>query len=115
MRCGGDLKADDSLHLSPQRRFPAVHFELLGIELYGWQRRVGTNLFVGSHILRPQLQPALFPLCRVRQAIDRKTQVRQDLVVDDIFKKHGVRVESFLRQDDAIFEWPVLADVDVPG
>ena len=115
MRCEGDLKADDSLHLPPQRRLPAFHFELLGIELYGRQCRVGANLLIGSDILRPQLEPALPPLCAVGKAIDRETQVRQDLVIDDIVKKDGVRVEGFLRQDDTIIEWPVFADGGVPG
>ena len=114
MRCEGDLKADDSLHLPPKRRLPAFHFELLGIELYGRQRRIGAYLLVCGNILRPQLEPALPPLRCVRETIDRQAEVRQDLVIDDIVQKDGIRVESFLRQDDAIFEWPVLADGGVP-
>jgi len=115
MRCVGDLKADDSLHLPPKRRLPAFHFELLGIELYGGQRRVGTELLVCGSILRPQLQPALSSLRSIGEAIDRKAQVGQDLVIDDIVKKDGIRIEGFLREDDAVFEWSVLADGGVPG
>jgi len=114
MRCQGDLKADDSLHLAPKRRLPAFHFELLGVELYCRQRRVGANLLVCGNILRPQLEPALPPLRCVRETIDRQAEVRQDLVIDDIVKKDGIRVEGFLREDDAVFEWPVLADGGVP-
>ena len=114
MRCQGDLKAEDSLHLAPKRRLPAFHFELLGVELYCRQRRVGANLLVCGNILRPQLEPALPPLRCVRETIDRQAEIRQDLVIDDIVKKDGIRVEGFLREDDAVFEWPVLADGGVP-
>jgi hypothetical protein len=114
MRCQGDLKADDSLHLAPKRRLPAFHFELLGVELYCRQRRVGANLLVCGSIIRPQLEPALPSLRCVRETIDRQAEVRQDLVIDDIVKKNGIRVEGFLREDDAVFEWPVLADGGVP-
>jgi hypothetical protein len=115
MRCVGDLKADDSLHLPPQRRLPAFHFELLGIEFYGGQRRVRADPLVCGSILRPQLEAALSPFRSIGEAIDRQAQVRQDLVIDDIVKKDGIRIEGFLREDDAVFEWPVLADGGVPG
>ena len=114
MRWEGDLKADDSLHLPPKRRLPAFHFELLGVEFYGRQRRVGADLLVCGSILRAQLELALSSLRSIGETVDRQAQVRQDLVIDDIVKKDGIRVEGFLRENDAIFEWPVLADVDVP-
>jgi hypothetical protein len=69
---------------------------------------------VCGNVLRPHLEPALPSLCSVGKAIDREAQVGQDLVIDDIVEKYGVRVEGFLRQDDAIIEWPVLADSAVP-
>ena len=104
MRCGGDLKADDALHPAPERRFPASDLELLGIEFYCRQRRVRADLLVRSNIVGPQLEPAS-PLVRsIGEAVDSKTQVGQDLVIDDIVKKDGIRVEGFLRQDDAFIE-----------
>ena len=110
----GCLKADDALYFPQDRGLPAVHLELLGIELDGGQRGVRGDLLIRGDVLRPQLQPALPALRPVGQAVDGEAQVRQDLVVDDVVEKYGVRVEGFLRQDDAIFEWPVLADGDVP-
>jgi hypothetical protein len=114
MRCGVCLKADNSLHLAPERRLPAFHFELLRVELDGRQRCVGTGPVVCGKVLRPHLEHALPPLCSVGEAIDREAQVGQDFVIDDIVEKDGIRVEGFLRQDDAIIEWPVLADSGVP-
>ena len=115
MRCRADLKADDSFHPAPERRLPAFDFQLLGIELYRRQRRVGADLLVGTSVLGPQFEPALPPVRRSGQAVHGETQVGQDPVIDDIVKKYGVRVEGLLRQDDAIIEWPVLADSDLPG
>ena len=115
MRCVADLKADDSLHLAPKRRLPAFHFELLGIELYSGQRRVGANLLVCGSVLRPQLELALPALRAIGKTVDRQAQVRQNLVIDDIVEKDGIRVEGILREDDAICERPVLADDGVPG
>ncbi len=85
----------------------------------------GSNFMAGSVVSgqtpsfaaassRPQLEPALPALCSVGETIDRQAQVGQHLVIDDIVKKHGIRVEGFLREDDAIVEWPVLADGDLP-
>ena len=104
MRCRGDLKADDPLHFAPEGRLPAGDFELLGIQLYGWQRGVRADLLIRGDVLGPQFEPA-FPAVRaVSKAVDGKTQVGQDLVIDDIVKKYGIRVERFLRQYDAIIE-----------
>ena len=115
MRCQGDLKADDALHLAPEGRLPAIDLELLGIELYCGHGRIRADLLVRSGILWPQVEPAPLLVRSVGKAIDGKTQVRQNLVIDDIVKKDGIRVEGFLRQDDAIVELAVLADSDVPG
>ena len=115
MRCQGDLKADNALHLSPERRLPAIDLELLGIELHCRQSRVGADLLVRSDVIRPQFEPASLLVRPVGKAVDGETQVRQNLVVDDIVKKDGIRVEGVLRQDDAIVELAVLADSDVPG
>jgi hypothetical protein len=115
MRCEIDLKADNALHPAPQRRLPAIDFELFRIEFYGGQSRIGASLLVCSSILGPQLEPASAPIGSVGQPVDRETQVGQDRVVDDIVEKNGIRIEGFLRQDDAIIECAVLADGDLPG
>jgi hypothetical protein len=87
---------------------------LLGIEFYRRQRRVRADRLIRGDILGPQFEPAFLPVCAIGQAVDSETQVRQDLVIDDIVKKYRIRVEGFLRQDDALIECPVLADDDVP-
>ena len=46
----------------------------------------------------------------VGQSIDRQTQVRQDLVVDDIVHEYCVRVEGFARQNDAFVKSLILAN-----
>ena len=38
------------------------------------------------------------------QAIDFETQVGKHVVVDNVIKEYGIRVESFFRQDDAIIK-----------
>ena len=115
MRCGADLKADDSFHLTPERRLPAFDFQLLGIELYRRQRRIGADLLGATSVFGPQFEPALPPVRCSGQAVYGETQVGQDPVIDDIVEKYGIRVEGLLRQDDAIIKWPVLADNDLPG
>ena len=104
MRCQGDLKADYALHPAPERRLPALDLELLGIELYGWHGGIGADPLVGSGILGPQLESAFASVCAIGETVDRKTQVGQDLVIDDIVHEDGIRVESLFRQDDAIIE-----------
>lgn len=115
MRCEDDLKADDAPHPAPERRLPAIDFELFRIQSYRWQGRIGANLIVRGSILGPQLELSSTAIGSVGKAVDRETQVGQDLVVDDIVEKDGIRVEGFLRQDDAIVECAVLADGDLPG
>jgi hypothetical protein len=104
MRCQDDLKADNPLHPAPERRLPAFDLELLGIESYCGHRRVRAGRLVCRDVLRPQLEPASLPVCPVSETVYSKAQVGQDLVIDDIVQKNGVRVEGFLRQDDAIIE-----------
>jgi len=104
MRCRGDLKADDALHLSQERRFPAIDFKLLGIELYGRQCRIGAHSLVRGSILGPQFQAGLAAVGAVGKTVDREAEVGQHVVIDDIVEKYGIRVEGVLRQDDAIIE-----------
>jgi hypothetical protein len=92
MRCRDNLKADDTFHPAPERRLPAI------------ERRVRADPLVCGNILGPQLESPSFLICSIGEAVDSETQVRQDLVIDDVVKKDGVRIEGFLRQDDAIIE-----------
>ena len=115
MRCRADLKADDSLHPAQEGRFPAFDFELLGIEFDIRQRSVGAEPLARTSVRGMHLEPAFSPVRRSGKAVYSKTQAGQNVVIDDIVKKYGVRVEGILRQDDAIIEWPVLADSDLPG
>ncbi len=104
MRCRDNLKADDTFHPAPERRLPAIDLKLLGIKFHCRQRRVGADSLVFGNILGPQLESPSFLVCSIGEAVDSKTQVRQDLVIDDVVKKDGVRIEGFLRQDDTIIE-----------
>jgi len=115
MRCAIDLKADDALHPAPEGRLPARDLELLGIELYDRQRGVRADLLIRGDVLRAQLKAMVLTFSRRRKAVDLEAQIRQHIVIDDVVKKYGIRIEGFLRQDDAIIEWPVLADGDIPG
>ena len=115
MRCQGDLKADDTFHPSPERRLPAIDLELLGVESYSRQRRIRADLLVRSDIFGAQLELAFPFVGAIGEAVDSKTQVGQDLVIDDILEKDGIRIEGVLRQDDAVIEFPVLADSDLSG
>ena len=50
----------------------------------------------------------------VGEAIDGKTQVGQNLVIDDVVQKYCVWIKSVLRKNDAVVETRVLANVDLP-
>ena len=104
MRCRGDLKADNALHPAPERRLPTFDFQLLRVQLYRRQGSVRADLIVCSGIFGPQLEPSLASVCTIGEAVDCKTQVGQNLVIDDVVQEHGIRVEGLLRQDDAIIE-----------
>jgi hypothetical protein len=115
MRCRGDLKADNSLHLAQERGLPAIDFELLRVELYRGQRRIGAFRLIRGDVLGPQFQAGFTASDAVGKTIDCEAQVGQHVVIDDIVEKDGIRVEGVLRQDDAILECAVLADGVVPG
>lgn len=38
------------------------------------------------------------------EPVDLKAQVRQDIIIDDVVEKYGIRIECVPRQDDAIIE-----------
>ena len=49
------------------------------------------------------------------QAVDLETQVRQNVVIDDVIEKHGFGIESVLCQDYAVIEcFVVLTDGSAP-
>lgn len=115
MRCGGNLKADEAFHPAQERGLPAIDFELLGIELDGRHGRIGAHLLVRGNVLGPQLQLSFALVRTIGKPVDREAQIGQYLVIDDVVQEYGIRIEGFLRQDDAIIECPVLADGAVPG
>lgn len=77
---------------------------MLGIEGDDWHGCIGSSLGEGCRVLRAQLVLAFPALVGGRQAVYFETQVGQDSVINDVFKENRVRVEGFLRQDDAIIK-----------
>ena len=114
MRCARGLKADETLYLAPERRLPAVHFELLGIELGCGKRGIGLSCLVGD-VFGSHLELAFALVGSVREAVYGQAQVRQHLVIDDVVEEYGIRVERVLRQDYTVIECAVFADSGVPG
>lgn len=57
----------------------------------------------------------MFLLIRLGQAINCQTQVRQDIIVNDILQENRIRIEGFLGQKDAIIKGFVVANGTVPG
>jgi hypothetical protein len=110
----GGLETNITLELAPERGLPAVNFELLGIELRGRHRRIGRYRFVRGALMGSYLEPALAAVGAIGEPVDGQTQVREDLVIDDIVEEYGIRIEGVLRQDDAIVKCAVLADLCVP-
>jgi hypothetical protein len=49
------------------------------------------------------------------QAIDGQAEIRQYVVIDDIFEEDGVGVESIPVEDDAIVECLVLTNGELPA
>ena len=94
--------------LSPQGRLPAIDFERLRTERGIGYRRIGLPYVVGGQVLRPEIESALFTLPARRQSVDRQTQIGQHVVVDNVVEEHGIRIEGFLRQDDAIVKCLVV-------
>ena len=115
MRCGGYLKADVTPEFFPKRGFPSVHFQLLGIELGRRKRRVRGYRFVCRCVFGTEFQRALLLVAAVGEAIDRKAQIGQYLVIDDVIQENRIRVEGFLRQDYAVIKCTVFADGYDPG
>ena len=110
------LEAQVAFDFFPKRRFPTVDFQYFGIQGCDGHGRIGMHCLIRGGIFRAQVKlsgPALSGLC---QTVHRKTQVRQNFVVDDIFQKDGIRIEGVLRQDDAIITGKsfVVANRSIP-
>ncbi len=43
-------------------------------------------------------------LAGIRQSIYRQAKAWQDIVIDDVLEKHGIRIEGFPVQDDAFIK-----------
>src|SRR5690606_3566667 len=97
-----ESEADIPENLSPERRFPAVHFELLRVE--GCDRQgAGCGNELLHNIFWSQLQRTPGAPAGSGQAIDCEGKARQYLVVDDVLQEHCVRIESIRVQHDAVF------------
>ena len=77
---------------------------MLRVERGNRHRRVGFEGIIRGNIFRPQFEPAFPAVAGVSKTINFETQVWQYLVVDDVVKKHGIRIEGVLRQNDAIIK-----------
>jgi hypothetical protein len=109
------LKAEVAFDLLPETGFPAVDIKLIRIERRDRHRRIRSNDLIGRNILRPQIELALFALTRICQSIDCQAQVRQDVVINNIVKEYGVRIERFLGQYDAVIKGFIVANGSIPA
>jgi hypothetical protein len=104
-----------ALDLLPERRLPPVHFELVRFEYGHGHGGIGSNGIICRCVFGTQLESAFLTFPRRGQAVHFKTQVRQDIVIDDVVEKYGIRVEGFLRQDYAIIKrFVVVANGSAP-
>ena len=108
------LEADITFELAPERGLPAVHFELFGVEARRRHRRIGRDRIICGAFSGTHLQPAFATVGTICEAVYCQTEVRKDLIVDDVVEEYGIRVEGVLRQDDAIVKCAVLADLYIP-
>ena len=107
------LEADITFELAPERGLPAVYFELFGVEARRRHRRIGRDRIICGVLSGTHLKPAFATVSTIRKAVHCQTEIRKDLIVDDIVEKHGIRVEGVFRQDDTIIKCVVLADLYV--
>lgn len=62
------------------------------------------------HIIGTQFHFRATSVRCVRQPVDRQTQIRQYIVVNDIVEENRVRIERIFSQDDAICECLLSTD-----
>lgn len=114
-RCGDPLQSEVALDLLPDTRLPAVYIQLVRVEYGHRHRRVCADDLIGRNIFRAQLKAAFSRFRRFGEPVDFQTQIGKNVIINDIVKEHGVRVERFLVQYDAVVECFVVADEPVPG
>ena len=98
----------------PDTQLPAVDVELIGIEGYDRHGRVGGRIVVCGHIFRTQLQAALAAVRSGSKPVNFEAQIGQYFVINDVVKKHRVRIERFLAEDDAVVECLIVANEPGP-
>ena len=110
------LETQIALHLLPERGLPPIHFKLAWLEYSHGHGGIGSDRLVRCSVFGTQLElPLLTFACR-RKAVYFKTKVRKDIVIDDVVKKNGIRIEGFLRQDYAIIKrFVVVANGSAPA
>jgi len=96
------LKAQVTFDFFPEGRFPTVDFQYFGTEGRDGHGRIGLHRLIRGDIFRAEIKFAGPALSGLGQTVHSKRQVRQNLVIDDVFKKDGIRIEGVLRQNDAI-------------
>lgn len=110
------LEAQITLDLLPERGLPPVHFKLAWVEHSHGHGGIGSDRLVRCCVFGAQLElPLLTFACRCK-TIYFETQVRKDIVIDDVVEKNGIRIEGFLRQDYAIIKrFVVVANGSAPA
>lgn len=107
--------AEIRLDLAPERRLPSVHFQVVGIECCNRHCCRGRDRLIGGNVFGAQIELACRAFTWCVQAVDRKVQVWQHIIVDDVIEKYRVRVKGVLRQDDAVIKGFFVANGSVPG
>lgn len=107
-------KSDITFKFLPPTRLPAIYVELIGVESRDRHGRIGCREFICSNIFGAQFETTALSVCGFGQAVDRQTQVRQYIVVNDVVKKYGLRIERFRRQDDTVVKGFVFGDRSTP-
>ena len=103
------LEADVALELSPEGGFPTVYFQLFGVQDSNRHCCRGQHCVVGR-IVGPQFHFLTPAVGRVGQSVDGQAEIRQHIIVNNVIKEYGVRIEGFLVQNDTIGEYLFVTD-----
>ena len=98
------LEANVALDLLPETRLPSINVELIIAECCYRHGRIGRNRFICSNIFGTQFERSSLTIACVCESVNCETWARQNLVVDNVVEKYGIRIEGFLRQDYAFVE-----------
>jgi len=101
-------------NLAPQRRFPAIHFQDVGIKGCNWHRRRWLDDLVERGIIGRHLKVGCGLARHSSQAVDGQAQAWQHIVIHDVFKKNSLGIERLFFKDDAICKVLVLANRPTP-